>query len=159
HRGERAMFWQNRLFSRPKTGLRICLLTALLPSVICLSTAISTAEQLTVFDDIKDLLKQAQREGRKGRTAEAEKLYRQIIEADPRNSDAKLALAYLLVKQRRIREAYEFSFDVAKAEPKNPRAFAVLGATFLTAGRFSEARRCFVTAIQISRKEDLAWAG
>jgi tetratricopeptide (TPR) repeat protein/predicted aspartyl protease len=152
------MFWRNRLFLCPNLNLRVSLLNTLLPLVVCLSTAISTAGQLTVTN-IKDLFKQAQKEGRKGRAAEAEKLYRQIIEVDPRNSDAKLAMAYLLVKQRRIREAYELSFDIAKTEPKNSRAYAVLGATFLTAGRFHEARTCFITSIQLNRKEDLAWAG
>jgi predicted aspartyl protease/cytochrome c-type biogenesis protein CcmH/NrfG len=90
---------------------------------------------------------------------EAERIYRSIIASDPQNSDAKLGLAYVLTKQRHLREAYDLAFPVAKAEPKNPRAFAVLGATLLSAGRFQEAHACFFTALTLSRKEDLALAG
>ena len=155
------MSWRTILFLRPKLDPRVCLLAAFLPLIICLSAVINAAgsPQYSVDDDVRDLLKQAQKESRKGRIEQAENIYRQIIQGDPRNLDAKLALAYLLVKQRHVREAYELSFDAAKADPKNARALAVLGATFLTSGHFPEARKCFAAAIGINRKEDLAWAG
>src|SRR5437762_4065336 len=108
------------------------------------------------IDNLKELFKQAQKENRHGRFGEAEKLFRRIIEINPASSDAKLALAYLLAKQRKIHEAYELSFNVVKNEPRNSHAFAVLGATFLTAGKFSEARTCFGTALGICPKDDLA---
>lgn len=116
-------------------------------------------DQQTVVDDARTLFKRAEKEVRKGRLARAEELFRKAIELEPRFSQAKLSLAYLLAKQRIIREAYDLSFAVAQAEPENPRAFAVLGVTLLTAGSFRDARRCFEKSLSLSRKEDLAWAG
>jgi tetratricopeptide (TPR) repeat protein/predicted aspartyl protease len=110
-------------------------------------------------DDAKSVYKQARKEDRKGRFDAAEKLYRRAIELDPKFSDAKLSLAYMLAKRRAVSEAYEISFAVAKAEPENSRAFAVLGIALLTSGNFSDSRRCFEKALSITRKEDLAWAG
>lgn len=154
------MIWQ---YSRQKyrhLSLSQYLIAWFLPVVFFFTSAfVIQAEQTLGVDNLKELFKQAQRQNRKGRTTEAEKLYRQIIEADPSNAEPKLALAYLLVKQRKIREAYDLSLGVAHEDPKSARAFAVLGATFLAAGRFTEARTCFQNALNISRKEDLAWAG
>lgn len=109
--------------------------------------------------DVKSIYKQARKEDRKGRYESAEKLYRRVIELDPRFSDAKLDLAYMLSKRLMVREAYQLSFDVAKAEPENSRAYSVLGITLLTSGNFTDARRCFEKALTLTRKEDLAWAG
>lgn len=118
-----------------------------------------TDQQQPSPDDVKSLFKRARKEDRKWRFDNAEKLYRQIIEIDPRFSDAKLALAYVLARRHRMREAYDLSFAIAKAEPNNARAFAVLGATLLISGRFTDARRCFDKALSINRKDDLTWAG
>lgn len=150
------MFWRKGRFIAPTVALRACFAGAFATLVLSLFPIISIAD---VVDDVKALLKQAQKENRKGHPDEAEKIYRRIIESDPNNSDAKLALSYLLVKQRRIREAYDLSFAIAKAQPNNAHAFAVLGTSFLVAGRFKEARTCFLNALNLTRKEDLAWAG
>jgi len=150
------MFWREGRFIAPTLALRVCVATVFAALLVSFSPVLAQAD---VVDDIKALLKQAQKENRKGHTDEAEKIYRKVIAANPNNTDAQLALAYLLVKQRRIREAYDLSFNIAKAQPSNARAFAVLGTTFLVAGRFKEARTCFLNALNMSRKEDLAWAG
>jgi len=110
-------------------------------------------------DDPKTVFKQAQKEDRRNHFDEAEKLYRRAIELNPNYTDAKLALSYMLSKHRILREAYDIAFQVAKAEPANSRAFAVLGMSLLTAGSFADARLCFEKALSISKKEDLAWAG
>src|SRR4051812_28019105 len=88
-------------------------------------------QQLPQTNDVKTLFKQARKEDRKWRFDNAEKLYRRIIELDPKFSDAKLALAYLLAKKHFVRDAYDMSFAIAQAEPTNARAFAVVGATLL----------------------------
>jgi len=150
------MFWRAGRFIAPTFALRVCIAGAALALVVSLSPIQSRAD---VVDDVKALLKQAQKENRKGHSDEAEKIYRKIIDSDPNNTDARLALSYLLVKQRRLREAYELSFAIAKAQPNNAHAFAVLGTSFLVAGHFKEARTCFLNALNLSRKEDLAWAG
>lgn len=110
-------------------------------------------------DDTRQLIKQAEKLVRRGLLAEAEKVLQKVIAASPDNSTAKLRLAFIYVKQRRLTEAYTLSFNVAKAEPKNSHAFAVLGATLLSAGKFSEARAVFGNSLLLSKKEDLAWAG
>jgi len=110
-------------------------------------------------DDSKKLVKQAERAIRRGKLTDAEKLLRTAVAAYPKDSLAKLKLAYVYVKMRRLVEAYELSYPVAKVEPKNSYAFAVLGATMLGAGRFTDARVFFVNSIRIDRSESLAWSG
>jgi len=116
-------------------------------------------QQLPPTDDVKSLFKQARKEDRKWRFNNAEKLYRRIIELDPKFSEAKLALAYLLAKKHLIRDAYDMSFAIAQAQPTNARAFAVVGATLLISGNFKDATRCFAKSLSLNRKDDLAWAG
>jgi tetratricopeptide (TPR) repeat protein len=115
-------------------------------------------EQVPV-DDVRQMIKQGDKLVHHGEYAEAEKVLRKAVDTYPANSLVKLKLAYVYVKQRRIREAYELSFAVAKAEPKNSYAFAVLGATLLSAGKFEEAKVVFFNAVKLNRKEALAWAG
>lgn len=110
-------------------------------------------------DEIKDLIRKATNLTRAGSTIEAEQVLKKALEIDPNRSDAKLELAYVYVKQHRIRDAYDLTLPIAKAEPRNPHAFAVLGATMLVGGRFKEARALFYTAIELNKHEDLAWAG
>jgi tetratricopeptide (TPR) repeat protein/predicted aspartyl protease len=110
-------------------------------------------------DDFRTLLKQGEKFVRRGEYIEAEKVYKRAVEINPAHSGAKLKLASVYLKQRRLSEAYDLSFLVAKAEPSNSNAFAVLGATLLSAGRFPEARKIFLNALRLNKKEALAWAG
>jgi tetratricopeptide (TPR) repeat protein len=114
---------------------------------------------LQIEEDTRQQIKQADKLAKKGNVTEAEKILRQIIERNPQLSTAKLKLAYLLLKQKHLLEAYNLSFEVAKNEPKNSYAFAVLGATLLNAGNFQEANRILITALTLNKKEALAWAG
>nr|MDQ3321805.1 aspartyl protease family protein [Acidobacteriota bacterium] len=50
-------------------------------------------------------------------------------------------------------------FEVAKAEPKNSSAFAILGTIFLGAGNFREAEASLFNALRLNRSEALGWAG
>src|SRR5687767_14866159 len=109
-------------------------------------------------EQAKKLIKQAQKLTRAGALVEAETTLRRAVELDTRTA-AKVELAFVLAKQRRLGEAYELVFPIVKAEPKNARAFAVLGATLLAGGRFSDARLVFYAALKLNRSEDLAWAG
>lgn len=110
-------------------------------------------------DDASKLIKKAVKLTRGGSYNEAEKILRGVLAEEPRRADAKLQLAFVLVKQRRLGEAYELSFGVAKEDSKNARAFSVLGMTLLAAGRFADARVILFQAITLDRREDLAWAG
>jgi len=51
--------------------------------------------------------KRAEREIRLGNFAEAEKIYRQLIEHDQANNNARLGLSFVLIKQIRLQSAYE----------------------------------------------------
>jgi tetratricopeptide (TPR) repeat protein len=110
-------------------------------------------------DEIKRLVKQGDRLMRRGQYVEAERVFKRAIEIYPNNSFPKLKLALVYVKQRRLTEAYEMSFAVAKAESDNSHAFAVLGVTLLSAGKFRDARAILVNSLKLNRKEALAWAG
>lgn len=115
--------------------------------------------QQTGTDEVRQLRKQAQKLMKRGDLVQAEKFLRRAVEIDPRSSPAKLDLANVLLKQRRLLEAYDITFAIAKAEPANSDAFALLGATLLNAGNFKEARMVFVNSIRLNKKEGLAWAG
>ena len=137
----------------------ILLLVLALFILICAPSAIAGDIYQTASDDVRSLLKQGDRHVRRGEFVEAEKVFKRASEVDPSHAGAKVKLAHVFVKQRRLREAYELSFSVAKAEPKNSNAFAVLGATLLAAGKFREARMVFSNALRLNKKEALAWAG
>lgn len=110
-------------------------------------------------EDSRKLVKQSEKLIRKGNLPEAEKILRRALEINPGSSDAKLTLAHLYVKQKRLLEAYDISFQVAKNEPKNSFAYAVLGVTLLNAGNFKEAERAIFVSLNLNRKQALAWAG
>ena len=126
-----------------------------------LSTATFAGQDIQQTDgrDARDLIKQAQKLTRKGEFEQAEKILRQVIVRYPQESKARLDLAYILLKQRRLVDAYDFAYPIAKDEPKNSYAFAVLGAIYLSAGNFKEANILLINALQLNRKEALAWAG
>lgn len=128
-----------------------------LPAIAFSFTAAAGGQQPT--DDTRQLIKQAKKLTRKGEYGEAEKLLRRIIEINPQATNAKLNLAYNLLKQKQLVEAYKFSIEVARAEPKNSYAFAVLGMVLLSAGNFKESQVSFINALQLDKQEALAWAG
>lgn len=139
--------------------LRRVLLPAFTLLLLVSSVVVAAGPEPAGTDDLKKLLKEATRLQRGGSYPEAEAVLRRAIDLDPKRSEAKVALAYVYVKERRLLEAYDTCFPIAQAEPKNSRAFAVLGVTLLTGGRFREARAILYKALQINRVEDLAWAG
>lgn len=109
-------------------------------------------------EEARRLHKQAQKLSKKRQFAEAEKLFRQALEINPQSSDAKIELAHLLNKQRRINESYDLAIEVARSEPKNARAFAVLGSALLAAGNFRDAKTSVYNALNLDNTEALAWA-
>ena len=148
--------FSNTLLRRNSTRLlSVLLLTVFTPFVAFALADIQQAND----NDFRAQLKRGEKLARRGDYLEAEKAFKRATELDPTHSGAKLKLAFVLVKQRRLREAYDLSFPIAKGEPKNSTAFAVLGATLLTAGKFPEARAVLFNSLRINRKEALAWAG
>lgn len=119
----------------------------------------SSPEAAGTPDEVRDLIKKAAKFTRDGSFAEAETLLRQASDIDPKRSDAKIELAFVLVKERRLRDAYDICFPILEREPNNSRGFAVMGAMLLSAGKFPEARGFLSNALRLDRKQHLAWAG
>lgn len=111
-----------------------------------------------ISDDPKSLVKKGEKLIRRGDFAGAEELFKRAVDARPNDAEIKLKLAYLYVKTRRFVEAYELSFPIAKQDPGNSKAFAVVGATYLGVGRFSEARVLLINSIRLKNDQPLAWA-
>lgn len=139
--------------------LRRVLLPAFTTIFIVSYAALAAGPEPAGTDEVKKLLREATKLTRAGSLVEAEAVLRRAIDLDASRSEAKVALAYVYVKERRLRDAYDMCFPIAQAEPKNARAFSVLGMTLLTGGRFREARLILYKALQIDKNDDLAWAG
>lgn len=104
-------------------------------------------------------LKRAEKEMRAANFAEAEKVYRQLIEKDMTDKDARLGLSFALVKQIKLQEAYEQAAQVIAADPLNARAFALLGTSLLRSGEFRNSVEALYTAVKFDQKQALAIAG
>ena len=148
--------FSNTLF--PRTSARILPVLLFIAFTPLLVFAGGDVQQVS-DNDFRTHLKRGEKLARRGDYVEAEKAFRRAIELDATHSGAKLKLAFVLVKQRRLRESYDITFPIAKAEPKNSTAFSVLGVTFLNAGKFPEARAILYNSLRLNRKEALAWAG
>ena len=129
--------------------------------VILIASSFALASPVSIpaeNDEVKKLIKQAAKLARRGSIPEAETTLRRAVEIDSARTDSRLELANILIKQRKLREAYDLSFEIAVSQPTNSRAFAVLGATLLSSGKFPEARRILENALRLNKKEHLAWA-
>src|SRR5215216_1389576 len=69
--------------------------------------------------DVRQLARQGEKALRKGDVDGAEKLFLKAIEADPANPDLKARLAYVYLKSRKLRRAYDISFELAEADKTN----------------------------------------
>ncbi len=132
---------------------------ALLATFFISHTTVNAFQPADPKKNVKKLIQQAKKHLRGGMLVESESLLRQAVAIDPDKPESRVELAYVLTKRRRTLEAYDLALEVAKSEPTNTRALAVLGTTLLTAGRFREARLLFLQALKLNRREDLAWAG
>ena len=66
----------------------------------------------------------AERATREGEYEAAEKIYRDLLAKDPRDSSARLGLSRALLKQRKHLEAYDHAARVIAREPESARARA-----------------------------------
>jgi predicted aspartyl protease/thioredoxin-like negative regulator of GroEL len=127
--------------------------------VLALLAAQAFAAKAQIPGSAERTFRQADRYFRQANYAEAEKLFRAVIAAEPDNKEAKLRLAHVLVKRRQIGEAYDISFAIAKEDPKNAYAIAVVATALLGAGDFATARPLFLRALELDKREALAWVG
>ena len=110
-------YFRTRVFFVPFLKKRF-----IISSLICLFAAVSAFAaddiQQTAAEDTKQMTKQADKLFRKGNYPEAEKLLRRVLTVNPNDSNAKIKLAKVFLKQRRLVESYEQSIEVCKNEPK-----------------------------------------
>lgn len=107
----------------------------------------------------RKILKDAKKWLRKGQVAEAEKSLRELVLRQPENATARLDLAFVLLKQKKILESYEISVDVVRKDPKSSYGFAVLGSVLISEGDLRQARLLLANALTLNNGEALAWAG
>ena len=125
---------------------------------LCFAAAHVNASNSDSQPDVKQVLKKAEKSIAKGLYAEAEKDLRAALITHPSDSGLKLKLAFTLIKLRGFLEAYEISHEVAKNEPRNGHAFAVLGTVLLAGGRLHDSRVILNRALELNNKDDLALA-
>ena len=136
-----------------KSALRIVTLilaTAVAAVMLCLPALAETRGKA---------LKRAEKEIRGANFAEAENIYRQLLEKDQTDKVARLGLSFALIKQLRLQTAYEEAAQVIAADPLNARAFALLGTSLLRSGEFRNSVEALYTAVKFDQKQALAIAG
>jgi tetratricopeptide (TPR) repeat protein len=104
-------------------------------------------------------LKRAEKELRKANFGEAEKIYRELIERDQKDKDARLGLSFALIKQGKLQESFEQAAQVIAADPLSARAHALLGTSLLRSGEFRNSIEALYTAVKFNNRESLAIAG
>ena len=96
---------------------------------------------------------------RRGEYTEAEKIFRELLEKDGRDKEARLGLSFALLKQRNLQAAYDNAARVIMQDPLSARGHALLGSAILGAGEFRLSVEEFRTALALDQNEALAVAG
>ncbi len=96
---------------------------------------------------------------RKGDFPQAEKIFRDLLDKDAHDTEARLGLSFTLLKQRSLQGAYDNAARVIMLDPLSARAHALLGSAILGAGEFRLSVEEFRTALALDENESLAVAG
>jgi Flp pilus assembly protein TadD/predicted aspartyl protease len=142
----------------PLKAVRLSFACFLILAFVTMATPASAGTDGATQLDPKQVLRAAEKLIQKGSFEQAEQMLRGAIVDYPTDSSLKLKLAFTLMKMRIFTEAYNLSFNVAKNEPTNANAFAVLGTVLLTGGRLDDSRAILLRALALNRKESLALA-
>ena len=102
--------------------------------------------------DLKAMAEQAVAFHQQGNLAQAEALYTQILEADPRLFGPRYYLGLIRLQQGRNVEACEFLDEALKVYPNDLSALMSHGMALRGAGRPEEAIAVFDRALAIDRK-------
>lgn len=136
-----------------KKALRLMMMLAAIALAVQFSGATAGAQTRA------GSLKKAQREIRAANFKEAERLYRQLLEKDQDDKDARLGLSFSLIKQGKYQEAFDNAAQVLSADPLSARAHSLLGTALLRSGEFRNSIESLYTALKLNEKEALALAG
>ena len=96
---------------------------------------------------------------RKGEYPQAEKIFRDLLEKDAHDIEARLGLSFTQLKQRNLQAAYDNAARVIMLDPLSARGHALLGTAILGAGEFRLSVEEFRTALALNENEALAVAG
>ncbi len=96
---------------------------------------------------------------RKGDFTQAEKIFRDLLNKDAQDIEARLGLSFTHLKNRNLQGAYDNAARVIMLNPLSARAHALLGAAILAAGEFRLSVEEFRTALSLDENEALAVAG
>ncbi len=96
---------------------------------------------------------------KKGDYTQAEKIFRDLLEKDGKDVEARLGLSFTMLKQRSLQGAYDNAARVIMMDPLSSRGHALLGAAILGAGEFRLSVEEFKTALALNENEALAVAG
>jgi predicted aspartyl protease/thioredoxin-like negative regulator of GroEL len=96
---------------------------------------------------------------RKGDYPQAEKIFRDLLNKDAQDKEARLGLSFTLLKQRSLQAAYDNAARVIMMDPLSARAHALLGSAILAAGEFRLSVEEFKTALALDQNEALAVSG
>jgi predicted aspartyl protease/thioredoxin-like negative regulator of GroEL len=125
--------------------------------VLALTAAVAVAPGAAASDE--KARARAERATREGEFETAEKIYRELLTKEPRDSSLRLGLSRALLKQRKHLEAYDHAARVVAREPESSRAHALLGAALLGSGDFRLSVEEFRTALSFRDDEAIAIAG
>jgi predicted aspartyl protease/Flp pilus assembly protein TadD len=126
--------------------------------VFCLFVFAGTAPTAHASSDKKAYSK-GYRAVRKGDYAQAEKIFRDLLDKDARDNEARCGLSFAQLKQRNLQAAYDNAARVIMLDPLSARGHALLGAAILGAGEFRLSVEEFRTALALTENEALAVAG
>src|ERR1044071_5463877 len=96
---------------------------------------------------------------RKGDYEQAEKIFRDLLQKDAHDTEARLGLSLTQLKQRNLQGAYDNAARVIMSDPLSSRGHALLGTAILGAGEFRLSVEEFRTALALNENEALAVAG
>ncbi len=107
-------------------------------------------------DHVPMLLRLAQLSREAGKTADAVKYLRRVVELEPANADARLELGRALFESGDSEGALRETKALATAQPPNADALYNLGAIYGNLGNFEEARRYWRLAVSANPESDSA---
>ena len=126
--------------------------------VFCVALTGATQSAAGSADDKKAYTK-GYRAVRKGDFEQAEKIFRELLNKDAHDLEARLGLSFALLKQRNLQGAYDNAARVIMMDPLSARGHALLGTAILGAGEFRLSVEEFRTALGLNENEALAVAG
>ncbi|MCA1565010.1 MAG: aspartyl protease family protein [Acidobacteria bacterium] len=127
--------------------------------IVCVSLSGVEARAAAPFGGGDKNREKAARALREGEFEVAEKIYRALVERNPKDVAARLGLSFALLKQRNLRDAYDHAARVLALDPASSRAHALIGSALLASGDFRLSIEEFRTALAFKEDEALAIAG